>query len=191
MKKILVCGASGFIGRNIFEALSKKLDSKVYGTYFNSQVPENEDLDWIDLTNKKYVLEATRGMDVIIHAAAVTDGSAAVNLDPAGYIADNIRINTNIAEAAYKNKISHLIFMSCSVMYPHSSKPLKESEADLSKIHPRYFMGARLKVFAENLCKFYAGLGETRFTIIRHSNIYGPYDKYDLNKSHVFCCFYL
>ena len=43
-----------------------------------------------------------------------------------------------------------------------------------------------MKVYTEKTCEFFARLGRTRFTIIRNSNIYGPYDKYDLERSHVF-----
>ena len=42
-----------------------------------------------------------------------------------------------------------------------------------------------MKVFCEKMCEFYSRIGETKFTAFRHSNVYGPYDKFDLDKCHV------
>ena len=44
----------------------------------------------------------------------------------------------------------------------------------------------RLKVFIEKMCEFFSRLGRTKHTVMRHSNMYGPYDKYDLERSHMF-----
>lgn len=63
----------------------------------------------------------------------------------------------------------------------------KETDFDANKeIYPNYFGGAWNKIYFEKMCEFYASLGRNKYTAIRHSNIYGPYDKYDLDKSHVF-----
>ena len=53
------------------------------------------------------------------------------------------------------------------------------------KIIDEYFGVGWTKVYIEKLCKFYSNILNTKFTIIRHSNIFGPYDKFDLEKSHV------
>ncbi|MEK7121749.1 MAG: NAD-dependent epimerase/dehydratase family protein [Patescibacteria group bacterium] len=189
-KRVLVCGASGFIGRNIFERLSQKQDLDVYGIYLYSpsliHTEPHAKLWRVDLTERDSVRKITKEFDCIIHAAALTDGLGAVKANPGKYIADNIIMNTNIAEAVLLNDIPHLMFMGSSVVYPSKPTPQKEEEADLSLIHPQYFMGARIKTCMEDLCKFYSQHCNTRFTIIRHCNIYGPYDKFNLQKGHVF-----
>lgn len=185
-KRVLICGASGFIGRNAFEYLSQRPDLDVYGTYLNRRFLESEKLLKADLTDPEWAKTVTRDIDVVINAAAVTDGSGAVAADPGKYVADNNRINTNLIESAHQNGVSNFILLSCSILYPEkNTAPVKEGPVDLSKIHPKYFMFAQLKVFAEDMCKFYSGLGKTRFTVIRHSNIYGPYDKFG-PRGHVF-----
>ena len=186
-RRVLVCGANGFIGRNLFEHLSRRLDLDVYGTYLNRRFSKSEKLLKADLTNNRRARIATRGMDVVINAAAVTDGSGAVASDPGKYVADNNRINTNLIESAHENGVSHFVLLSCSILYPEkNTAPVKEEDlTDLSQIHPKYFMFAQLKAFAEDMCKFYAGIGKTRFTVVRHSNIYGPYDKFSA-RGHVF-----
>jgi len=72
-------------------------------------------------------------------------------------------------------------------MYQSSKSALKESDFDANnELHPRYFGVGNTKIYIEKMCDFYSRIGETKFTAIRHSNIYGPYDKYDLDRSHFF-----
>jgi nucleoside-diphosphate-sugar epimerase len=72
-------------------------------------------------------------------------------------------------------------------MYPSSDRPLRETDFDANgEIYGGYFGGAWTKVYNEKMCEFYARQGGARWTVVRHSNIYGPYDKYDLERSHVF-----
>ena len=53
-------------------------------------------------------------------------------------------------------------------------------------INDKYFGGAWMKIYMEKTSEFFSRFGVNKYTIIRHSNVYGPYDKYDLNKSHFF-----
>jgi len=185
-KRVLVCGASGFIGRNIFETLSKNSHLNVYGTYFRNKFSDDLQLIEVDLRKSKNVNEVTRGMDIVIHAAAVSGGLGVIRANPTQYISDNIVMNTLIADASRRNGVAHLLFVGSSVVYPSNPFPQKEEDANLSLIHPQYFMGARIKTYMEDLCQFYSKFGDIRFTMIRPSNIYGPYDKFDLQRGHVF-----
>ena len=168
-KRVLVCGASGFIGRNIFEHLSKNLKLDVFGTFFNNKDFINDRgnprLRRADLTDRKVAKIVTYGFDCIINAAAMTAGSIAIKTRPEIYIAASNLINVNLIEAAHENNTPQLIFLSCTMMYPSSDRPLQEEETELTGIY------AWVKVFAEQLCQFYAGLGRTRYTTVRHSNI--------------------
>ena len=187
-QRVLVCGSGGFIGRNIFETLSQRPDLEVWGA--DIKEPFRKDprsrLIKVDLREKEWVKAVLQNTDIVIHAAAVTNGMDAVIRDPAKYVADNILMNTLLAEAAYENKIRHFIFLSCTVMYQSSERPLLEEEYDLERILPEYYMGARIKVNMEDLCNFYSRNGDTRFTMLRPSSTCGPYDKFDPEKSHVF-----
>jgi nucleoside-diphosphate-sugar epimerase len=72
-------------------------------------------------------------------------------------------------------------------MYQPSDKALKESDfSESDEIYSKYFGVGNTKVYIEKMCDFYSRLGKTKHTVIRHSNIYGPHDKYDLERSHVF-----
>ena len=83
-----------------------------------------------------------------------------------------------------KIKVGHFIFPSCTVML-QSKENQKEIDWDENKsINKNYFGVGNTKVYIEKMCKFYSNLG-LKTTVIRQSNVYGPNDKFDLEKSHV------
>lgn len=188
-KKLLILGGSGFIGRNLVNFFSKQSSYEVISTYFKSKKPKVKNVKWIkcDLRNEKAVKKITKNIKIIIQAAATTSGSKDIVNKPYIHVTDNAVMNSLILRSCFENKIQHLIFFSCTVMYNSSLKPLKENDFDPNKgIHPRYFGVANTKVYIEKMCEFYSRISETKFTCVRHSNIYGPHDKYDLDKSHFF-----
>ncbi len=187
-KKVLICGASGFIGRNLFEALSKRRDLEVWGTYHTNRFIEHHHLMRADLTEAGEAHRVMEGMDVVIQAAAVTAGAKEIVERPYIFVTDNAIMNARVLQAAYDRAIPQFIFPSCSVMYqPDTGRKVKESDFDPNEeLHPNYFGAGWTKVYVEKLCEFYSRLGRTKFTVIRHSNIYGPHDKYDFERSHVF-----
>ena len=189
MKNLLICGGSGFIGRNCVEHFSKNSEYKITATYFSEQKYEPvEGVEFIkvDLRDESAVKEIMKGKDIIIQAAATTTGAKDVINSPYLHVTDNAVMNSWIFREAVLNKAEHLIFFSCTVMY--QSKDVAQSEADWSasdRIYSNYYGVGNTKVYLENMCDFYSQIGETKFTAIRHSNVFGPYDKYDLDKCHV------
>jgi len=188
-KKIVVCGATGFIGRNIAETFAKNDKFEIYGTYLNSKPFINPKIKMIkaDLTNKDDVSKMTKEMDIVIQAAATTSGIKDAINEPYYHVTDNAIMNSLIFRSAYEHKISHVIFFSCTTMYQSSNIPIKENDFDANNdIYSHCFGSGWTKVYIEKMCEFYSRIGNTKYTVIRHSNIYGPYDKFDLERSHVF-----
>lgn len=187
--KILVCGATGFIGRNITERLSQRDDMEIYGTYFNTKpdtaLTKNKKITLrkVDLTQKSDVDSLVKDTDIIIQAAAVTSGSKDIVTKPYIHVTDNAVMNSLIFRAAYEYKVKHVIFFSCTTMYPNQRKPAREEDFTHTIID-KYFGVGWTKVYIEKMCEFYSRISHTKYTAIRHSNIYGPYDKYDLDRSH-------
>lgn len=187
--KILICGATGFIGRNLTEQLSKRADFEIHAVRHERPEYPCDYVTWhqADLRKPKDLERILQGMDIVIQAAATTSGSKDIVMRPYIHVTDNAIMNSYLFRAAFEQKIKHIIYFSCTVMYHSSDKALKENDFDPSlPLHPRYFGVANTKLYCEKLCEFYASICDTKFTAIRHSNIYGTYDKFDLERSHVF-----
>lgn len=188
--KVLICGVTGFIGRNIAERLAKKKNLEIYGTFYQSKPDKvlsqrKISLFKVDLSKKSQVDQIIKGKDIIIQAAAVTSGSKDILTKPYIHVTDNTIMNSLIFRAAFENKIKHVIFFSCSAMYPNQDLPSKETDFN-HQITDTYFGVGWTKVYLEKMCEFFSRISKTKYTAIRHSNIYGPFDKYDLEHSHVF-----
>jgi GDP-L-fucose synthase len=188
-KKILICGATGFVGRNMAERFAQSGEYEVHAVRFNRPEYALPNTIWhqADLRDPAACERLVKNMDYIVQAAATTSGSKDIVTKPFIHVTDNAVMNSYLFRAAFEAKVKHLIFFSCTVMYPSSEKALKESDFDANTpLHPRYFGVGNTKLYIEKMCEFFAGISETKFTAIRHSNIYGAHDKFDLERSHVF-----
>ena len=190
-KKLLICGATGFIGRNLAEYFEKLDEYEVYATGFTRNLDNwpPERFIKVDLTNKKEVnrLFEENKFDIVLQAAASTSGSKDILERPYIHVTDNALMNSLILQACYDYSVGHFLFTSCGVMYNPDRTPVSEEDFHIEEdIYAKYFGVGWTKVYVEKLCKFYSGLGRTKHTVMRLSNAYGPYDKYDLEKSHFF-----
>src|SRR3989338_1624189 len=113
-RRVLICGASGFIGRNVAESLIKRNDLELYGTYLNSPPLKNPGIKMsrADLTNKEDIERIIPGIDVIIQAAAVTTGAKDIVTRPYLHVTDNAVMNSLILRAVYEHNVSHSLFFS-------------------------------------------------------------------------------
>lgn len=189
MKKILVCGVTGFIGRNVAEKLAENPSYQVYGVYHKKAPFTHPKIIMLsaDLTRKEDVERVVEDKDVIIQMAATTSGAKDILSKPFTHVTDNVVMSSLIFRAAYEKGVKHIVFPSCTIMYSSSDTPLKETDFDANReINKNYFGAGWTKVYLEKMAEFFSRLGTTKYTVFRHSNVYGPHDKYDLEKSHVF-----
>lgn len=195
-KRVLICGISGFMGNNIMEYFLENTDYIVSGVSLNDNPMCKLDLprslyklykcDLTSVSGIDYVFN-DNVYDILIMAAATTSGVKDTIDRPYIHVTDNVIINSLLLRKAHEIGINHIIFLSCSVMYMPGDEPRRESDFNESdEIFPSYFGVGSMKVYIEKQIKFYSSINKSKYTIIRHSNTYGPYDKYDLEKSHVF-----
>jgi len=190
-KKLLVCGVTGFIGRNAAEYFAQSDEYTVVGTYYRSQPDQvlinnpNIELVQADLTNRDDVTRVVKGADVIVQAAATTSGAKEILGKPYYHVTDNALMNSLLFRACFEHQVKNVIFFSCTVMYQGKEAPVVEEDFN-HQISDKYFGVGWTKVYLEKMCDFYSRISKTKYTVIRHSNIYGPHDKYDLERSHVF-----
>ena len=189
-KKILLCGATGFIGRNLLEFFADDPNYEIRAVYhFRKPEFEHSNVEWVcaDLNNKQDVDSVMNGVSVVLQFAATTSGAKDITTKPFIHVTDNAVMNSLLLRSAYENNVEHFVFPSCTVMYQPSDVALTEEDFSAAdEIYPKYFGVGNTKVYIEKMCEFYSRLGRTKHTVIRHSNIYGPHDKYDLERSHVF-----
>ena len=189
MKKILICGATGFIGRNLTKYFADRDEFEVYAVWNQRPSTKIDNVTWVqgDLRKTGDVERLVEGMDIIVQAAATTSGSKDIVNRPHIHVTDNAVMNSLLLRAAFDHHVKHFVFFSCTVMYQSSAKALSETDFDASEeLHSRYYGVGWTKVYVEKMCDFFSKLGRTKHSVIRHSNIYGPYDKFDLERSHVF-----
>ena len=187
-KTILVCGATGFIGRNIAEHYAQSSDYDVVGVFNRRPSFFHPSIRWVqaDLTNPLQAAAAMEGVDILIQAAATTSGMKDIFFKPHMHVTDNAVMNSYLFRLAYERGLEHVVFFSCTIMLASNRQAQTEEDFDANaEIHPRYFGAGWTKFYLEKMCEFYAALGSTKFTAIRHSNIFGPHDKFDLETSHV------
>jgi len=190
MKTILICGATGFIGRNLLEYYYKQGKYKIIATHYNRPAIDGYDgVKWvnIDLRDPIAVKSILNGVDIVLQFAATTSGSKDIITRPYIHVTDNAVMNSLLLRECYEQNIEHFVFPSCTVMYQPSDKALSENDWNGNdEIFPTYFGVGNTKVYIEKMCEFFSRLGKTKHTVMRHSNMYGPYDKYDLERSHMF-----
>ena len=188
-KRIVVCGATGFIGRNMVEYFAGQEGYEVIGVHHKRPPFEYPGVQWVqgDLTNTEDVERCLEGADILIQAAATTSGSKDILSRPHIHVTDNAVMNSLLFRAAFDKHIKHVVFFSCTLMYQSSEAPQVEADFDANQpLLPAYFGAGWTKIYLEKMCEFFARISDVKFTAIRHSNIYGPYDKFDLDRSHFF-----
>ncbi len=190
-RNLLITGATGFIGRNLVEYYAGRDDVNVYAVNFTRPAYDVPGVTWIqaDLTKQDQVdaLFSKFAVDEVVHAAATTSGAAQIVEKPYIHVADNAIMNSMMLRATFDYSVKHFVFFSCTIMYPPGDRPLREDDLDLNReLQKNYFPAGWTKMYIEKMCEFYARLGRTRYTVLRHSNVFGPHDKFDPERSHVF-----
>ena len=119
-------------------------------------------------------------------AAARVGGIMANNSFRADFLYDNLMIQNNVIHAAYENKVTKLLFLGSSCIYPKlAPQPLKEEYLLTGLLEHTNEPYAIAKIAGIKLCDAYRDQYGCNFISVMPTNLYGPNDNYDLNNSHV------
>ena len=176
--KIYVAGHNGLVGRAIIRALLAAGYSHII-TRSSSE---------LDLRNQQAVNDffEQEKPDYVFLAAAKVGGIHANNTYPAEFIYDNLAIQTNVIHAAYTHHVKKLLFLGSSCIYPRDCpQPIKEEYLLTSPLEKTNEAYAVAKIAGLKLCEYYNKQYGTNFIAVMPTNLYGPYDNFDLNSSHV------
>ncbi len=177
-KKIYVAGHTGMVGSAICRGLKAHGYSNIIG----------KDISELDLTRQADVEQffAAEKPAMVIVAAAKVGGIQANNTYRAQFIYENLMIESNIIHAAHVNNVEKLIFLGSSCIYPKlAPQPLKEEYLLSDFLEATNEPYAIAKIAGIKMCEnYYRQYGDNFFSVMP-TNMYGPYDNYNLETSHV------
>jgi len=176
--KIYVAGHNGMVG----SAIVRRLNSLGYTNIVGKTSKE------LDLRNQQSVnnfFEVEKPNYVFL-AAAKVGGIQANNVYRAEFLYDNLMIEANIIDASHKNKVTKLLFLGSSCIYPKMApQPLNEDYLLTGELEPTNEPYAIAKITGIKLCESYRSQYGANFISAMPTNLYGPNDNYDLQNSHV------
>jgi GDP-L-fucose synthase len=124
--------------------------------------------------------------EYVLLAAAKVGGIQANNTYPADFIRDNLQIQTNVIDAAYRNGVKRLLFLGSSCIYPRDCpQPIREEYLLTGPLEPTNRAYALAKIAGIEMCWSYNRQYGTRDLAAMPTNMYGPGDNYNLETSHV------
>ena len=175
---ILVAGATGLAGSAIVKELTR-IDSPVVGI-------SSKDVDLLDRKATFNYLNKLKP-NVVIDAAAKVGGISANNTYPVEFLSENIRIQTNLMDAAHSANVERFVFLASSCVYPKSCpQPIKEEYVLTGALESTNSAYAIAKLAGIELIKAYRKEFGHRWISVMPTNLYGPNDNFDLESSHVF-----
>ncbi len=176
--KIFVAGHNGLVG----SAIIRKLESQNY-----------ENIYWVrkkncDLKNRglvdAYFKQAQP--EYVFLAAAKVGGIHANSTYPADFIYDNLMIQTNVIDAAYRHGVKKILFLGSSCIYPKfADQPITEDALLTSSLEPTNDAYAIAKIAGIRMCQAYREQYGFNAISLMPTNLYGPGDNFDLQTSHV------
>jgi len=177
-KKIYLAGHTGMVG----SAIKRRFEEDGYRNLLVKDFP-GLNLMRQDETEKLFEDEKP---EVVIIAAAKVGGILANSTFRAEFIYDNLMIEANVIKAAYKNDVEKLIFLGSSCIYPKlASQPLKEEYLLSGYLEFTNEPYAIAKIAGLKLCENYYRQYGCNFYSAMPTNMYGPFDNFNLQTSHV------
>jgi GDP-L-fucose synthase len=176
-KKIWVAGETGMVGRATIKRLESENCTILSAPHSDLDLThQNDTQDWLEENTP----------DVIIMVAAKVGGIVANMATPAQFLFENLAMAQNVIHGAFKTKVSKLLYLGSSCIYPRmAEQPIKEQAlltGELEKTNEAY---AIAKIAGLKLCQFYKEQHGCDFISAMPTNLYGICDHFDAEKSHV------
>jgi len=177
-KKIYIAGHRGLVGG----AIKRELERKGYTNLIYKTHSE------LDLTDSKAVAKffEFEKPDLVIQAAAKVGGILGNNTYPVEFMLENLKIQNNIIENSYKNKVEKLLFLGSSCIYPKNTpQPMKEEYLLSDYLETTNEGYALAKICGIKLCNYYNREYGTNYMSVMPCNLYGIGDNYHPQNAHV------
>ena len=176
--KIYVAGHRGMVG----SAITRRLEELGYRNIVSRTSKE------LDLTNQAAVNDffESEKPDYVFLSAAKVGGIFANDTYPAEFIRDNLLIQTNVIDAAYRNDVTKLLFLGSSCIYPKmANQPITEDQLLTGPLEPTNEWYAIAKIAGIKMCQAYRKQYGFNAISLMPTNLYGEGDNFHLENSHV------
>ncbi|MBQ7565284.1 MAG: GDP-L-fucose synthase [Lachnospiraceae bacterium] len=176
--KIYVAGHRGLVGSAIVRNLEVK-------GYRNIVTRTHKELDLTEQADVRAFFEEERPEYVVL-AAAKVGGIGANHSMPAEFAWENMQIQCNVIKCAHDYQVKKLLFLGSSCIYPRlAPQPIREEALLTGPLEETNEAYAIAKISGLEMCRFFKKQYGDDFISCMPTNLYGPYDNYDLNNSHV------
>lgn len=178
MRRILITGASGMVGRNVCEHPAAQ--------QYELLTPPSSELNLLDSVSVSDYVKANKP-DMIIHCAGVVGGIQANIKEPVRFLISNLDMGRNIVMAAQEAGVHKLLNLGSSCMYPREAQnPLKEESVLTGELEPTNEGYALAKIAVARLCEYVSRENESyHYKTLIPCNLYGRHDKFDPKHSHM------
>jgi GDP-L-fucose synthase len=178
-QKIFIAGHRGMVGSAICRQLSRSQDATIV-------MRARDELNLVDQAAANAFF-ATEKPDQVYLAAAKVGGIHANNTYPAEFIYENLMVQANVIEAAFRHGVRKLLFLGSSCIYPRMiPQPMNEASLLTGTLEPTNEPYAIAKIAGIKMCAAYNRQHGTNYLSVMPTNLYGPNDNFDLESSHVF-----
>jgi GDP-L-fucose synthase len=174
---IVIAGSTGLVGSAIVRHLEKK---GLHTVGINRSV--------VNLLDREATIDffSSTKAEVVIDAAAIVGGINANSNYPVEFLNDNLRIQANLMEASHKSGVDRFVFLGSSCIYPRDSQqPIKEEYLMTGPLEGTNSAYAIAKIAGIELINSYRKEFGYKWISLMPTNLYGPQDNFDLEKSHV------
>jgi GDP-L-fucose synthase len=177
-RSIYVAGHGGLVGSAVVRNLEKN-------GYSNILVRSHRELDLRNPENVRKFFSEIKPEAVVV-AAAKVGGIQANSAYPVEFLLENLQIQNNLIATSFESGVKKLLFLGSSCIYPKlAAQPIAEDSLLTGPLEPSNEPYAIAKIAGIKLCQAYARQYGANFISAMPTNIYGPGDNFDLEKSHV------
>jgi GDP-L-fucose synthase len=178
MTRWLVAGASGMVGRAVVRNAKNRGVSEIIEVTSKS-------CDLTNLQKTRQLLLETKP-DVVIDAAAKVGGIFANSAEPVEFMVNNLQIQINLFSASHEANVKKVVFLSSSCVYPkYAQQPIKESSLLSGPLEETNSAYALAKISGMRLIQAYRQQYGRKWISVMPTNLYGAFDNFSLNSSHV------
>jgi len=176
--KIYIAGHRGLVGSAILRSLERQGYTNVIGRI-------HKELDLLNQSDVVKFFEEERP-DIVVLAAAKVGGINANNTAPADFAYENLQIECNIIKCCHDFKVKKLLFLGSTCIYPKMApQPIQEEALLTGSLEQTNEAYALAKISGMQMCKYFKRQYGDNFISCMPTNLYGPYDNYELKGSHV------